>query len=67
MVEWDDAFGSGAGKMGRGTFMVTMVSTPTISAGACVGTVTAVVSWVLAVALQTVWIGRETFLSFAQK
>ena len=25
MVEWDDTFGSGAGEMGRGTFMVTMV------------------------------------------
>ena len=65
MVKWDDAFSSGAGEMGRGTFMVTMVSAPAISARACVGTVTAVVSQVLAVALKAIWIGREALLSFA--
>ena len=65
MVEWDDAFGSGAGEMRRGAFMVMMVSAPTIPARAHVGAVTAVVSQVLAVTLETVWVGGETFFSFA--
>ena len=30
MVKGDDAFGSGAGKMRRGTFVVAMVSAPTV-------------------------------------
>ena len=65
MVEWDDAFGSGAGEMRGGAFIVTMVNTPTIPARVRVGAVTAVVSRVLTVALETVWVGRETLLSFA--
>ena len=67
MVEWDDAFGSGAGEMRRGAFMVTMVSAPTVPARARVGAVAAVVSWILAVALEAIWVGRKTFLSFAQQ
>ena len=66
MVEWDDAFGSGAGKVRRGAFMMTMVSAPTVPAGARVGTVAAVMSWILAVALEAIWVGREAFLSFAK-
>ena len=67
MVEGDDAFGGGAGKVGRRALMMTMVGAPAISAGACIGTVTTVVPWVFAVALETIWVGREAFLSFAQQ
>ena len=56
MVKGDDAFGSGAGKMRGGTFMVTMVSAPTVPTRACVGAVAAIVSWVLAVALEAIWV-----------
>ena len=67
MVKGDDAFGSGAGEMRRGTFMVAMVSAPTVPTRARVGTIAAVVSWILAMALEAVWVGREAFLSFAQQ
>ena len=67
MVKGDDAFGGGAGEVRRGTFMVTMVSAPTVPARACVGAVAAVVSWILTVALEAIWVGRKTFLSFAQQ
>ena len=65
VVEGNDTFGGRAGKVRTRTFMRTMVSTLAISAGARVGAITAVVSWILAVALETVWVGRETFFSFA--
>ena len=67
MVKWDDTSGSGAGEMRRGAFMMTMVSAPTVPARARIGAVAAVVSWILAVALEAVWVGRKTFLSFAQQ
>ena len=66
MVKGDDTFGSGAGKVRGRALVVTMVSAPAISAGACVRTVTTVVSRVFAVALEAIWIGREAFFSFAQ-
>ena len=67
VVEWDDTFGGGAGEMRGGTFVVTMVSAPTVPAGACVRTITAVMSRVFAVALETIWIRRKMLLSFAQQ
>ena len=66
VVEWNDAFGSGAGEVGSGALMVTMVSAPAISARACVRAIATVVPWVLAVALETIWVGRKVFLPFAQ-
>ena len=67
MVKWDDTFGSGAGEMRRGAFMMTMVSAPAVPARTRVGTVAAVVSWILAVALEAIWVGGKAFLSFAQQ
>ena len=67
MVEWDNAFGGRAGKVRGRALVMTMVSTPAISAGACVRTVAAVVPWVFTVALEAIWVGREAFLSFAQQ
>ena len=67
VVKRDDTFGGGAGEMRRGTFMVAMISAPTVPTRARVGAVAAVVSWVLAVALEAIRIGGETFLSFAQQ
>ena len=67
MVKGDDAFGGGASEVRRRTLMMAMVSAPTVSAGACVGTVAAVVSWVFAMAFEAVWIRRKTLLSFAQQ
>ena len=64
MVEGDNAFGGGAGEVGRGALMVTMVSAPAVPARARVGTVATVVSWVFAMALKAVWVRRETLLSF---
>jgi hypothetical protein len=52
--------------MGGRALMMTMVSAPAISAGARVRAVAAVMSQVLAVAFETVWIRRKTFLSFTQ-
>ena len=65
MVKGDNAFGGGASKVGRRTLMMTMVGAPAISAGACIGTVTTVVSGVFAMALEAIWVGGETFLPFA--
>ena len=67
MVKGDDAFGGGASEVRRRTFMMTMVGAPAISAGVCIRTVTTVVSWVFAMALKAIWIGRKMFLSFAQQ
>ena len=67
MVEGNDTFGGGASKVRRRTLMMTMVGAPAVSAGACIGTVTTVVSWVFTVALEAVWVRGETFLSFAQQ
>ena len=65
VVEWDNAFGSGASKVGSRTFMVAMVSAPAISARVRVQAVAAVMSRVLTVAFEAIGIGRETFFSFA--
>ena len=67
MVEGNDAFGGGAGEVGRRALMVAMVSAPAISARARVRTVTTVMPWVLAVALKAVGIGRKALLPFAQR
>ena len=67
VVEGDDAFGGGASEVGRRTLMMTVVDAPAISAGAYVGTVATVMSWVFAVAFEAVWVGRKTLLSFAQQ
>ena len=67
MVEGDDTFGGGASEVRRRTLMMAMVGAPTISAGACVGTIATVMSWVFAMAFEAVWIGRKTLLSFAQQ
>ena len=67
MVQWDDALGGGAGKVGGRAFMMLVVSAPAVSARARVGAVTAVVPWVFAVAFEAVWVGREVLLSFAQQ
>ena len=66
-VEGNDAFGGRASEVRRRTLMMTMVGAPAVSAGACVGTVTTVVSWVFAMAFEAVWVGRKTLLSFAQQ
>ena len=65
MVEGDDAFGGGASKVRGGALVVAMISAPAVPTGASVGAVTAIMSWVLAVALETVWVRREALLSFA--
>ena len=65
MVKGDDAFGGGAGEVRGRAFVMTMVGAPAVPTRACVGTVTTVVSWVFAMALQAVWVRRETLLSFA--
>ena len=67
MVERDDTFGGGAGEMRRRAFVVTMVSAPTVPAGVCVRTIAAIMSRVFTVTFETIWIGRETLLSFAQQ
>ena len=66
MVKGDDAFGGGASEVRGRTLMMTMVSAPAVPAGAGVGTVTTVVSWVFAMALEAIWVGRKMLLSFAQ-
>ena len=66
MIEGDDAFGGGASEVRRRTFMMTMIGAPAVSAGVCIGTITTVMSWVFAMALEAVWIGRKMFLSFSQ-
>ena len=65
MVEGDDAFGGGAGEVRGGTFVVTMVSAPAVSARACVGTVATIMPWVLAVALKAIRVRRKTLFPFA--
>ena len=67
MIKRDDALGGGAGEMRCRALVVSMISAPTVPAGVRVGAVAAIMSRVLAMALETVWIGRETFLSFAQQ
>ena len=67
MVEGNDAFGGGAGEVGRRALMVAMVSALAISARARVRTVTTVMPWVLAVALKTIWVRRKTLFPFAQQ
>ena len=54
MVEWNNTLGGRAGEMGGRALMVTMVGALAVSARAHVGAVTAVVSWVLAMALEAV-------------
>ena len=66
MVEWDNTFGGGAREVRGRALMMTMVGAPAVPAGARVGAVTAVVSWVFTMALEAIWVGRKTFLSFAQ-
>ena len=67
MVEGNNAFGGGAGEVRTGTLVMTMVGAPAVPTRACVGAVTAVVPWILAVALEAVWVWGEAFLSFAQQ
>ena len=67
MVKGDDAFGGGASEVKRRTLMMTMVGAPAISARACVRTVATVMPWVLAVALEAIWVRGETLFPFAQQ
>ena len=55
------------GEMRRRALMMMMIGAPAISAGACVGAITAVMPWVLAMTLKAIWVGRETLLPFAQQ
>ena len=67
MIEWDNALGSGTSEVGGRAFMMMVVSTPAISAGAHVWAIAAVVPWVLTMAFEAIWVRREAFLSFAQQ
>ena len=67
MVQGNDAFGGGAGKVRGRAFVVTMVSAPAVSARACVRAVATVMPQVFAVALKAIWIRRKALFPFAQQ
>ena len=67
MVKGDNAFDGGTGEVRGRAFVVTMVGAPAVSAGACVRTVATVMPWVLAVALEAIWVRRKTLFPFAQQ
>ena len=54
MIEWDNALGSGTSEVGGRAFMMMVVSTPAISAGAHVWAIAAVVPWVLTMAFEAI-------------